>query len=134
MRERDVHQMQARIRRDLREKVDGFRNDAGDGIDLARLQLLQRRRLVDQDLIDLDAEPLEHDGAGEARAGAGRAEINLLAAQILEALNVVARQDVEFRDRQPDDVVDALLEIWRFADRAEILEDVGLGDGRVDPC
>jgi hypothetical protein len=38
--------------------------------------------LIDKHLLDIDAEPLEYDGPGQARAGAGRTEIDLLAAQI----------------------------------------------------
>src|SRR6516164_1624306 len=53
-------------------------------VDLAGLQFLQCRRLIDHHLFDIDPEPLEHDGAGEARAGAGRTEIDLLAAQLLK--------------------------------------------------
>ena len=65
-------------------------------------------------------------------ARAGRTEIDLLAAQILKRLNVVARQNVQFRNRHPDHVLDAPLKIGRFALLAEIFEHVGLRDRRVD--
>jgi len=67
-----------------------------------------------------------------ARAGAGRTEIDLLAAQILKRLDVIARQNVQFRDRHPDHVLNAALKIGRFALGAKIFEHVGLGDRRVD--
>jgi len=65
-------------------------------------------------------------------AGAGRTEIDLLAAQILKRLDVIARQNVQFRDRHPDHVLNAALKIGRFALGAKIFEHVGLGDRRVD--
>src|SRR5215472_6770258 len=130
--ERDIHQMQSRAYGNLAEEIDRLGDHPRNRVDLAGLQFLQRSRLIDHDLLDIDAEPLEHDGAGEARAGASRTEIDLLAAQILQRLNVIARQNVQFRDRHPDYVLNAALKIGRFALGAEIFENVGLGDRRID--
>ena len=69
---------------------------------------------------------------GEACAGAGWTEIDLLAAQIFQRLNVVARQNVQFRNRQPDHVLDPPLKIGRFALLTELFEHIGLRDRRVD--
>jgi hypothetical protein len=88
----NIHQMQTGIRRDLREEVDRLGNDPRNGVDLAGLQFLQRAWLIDRDLVDVDTEPLEHDVAGKARPGARRTEIDFLAAQILQAVHVIARQ------------------------------------------
>lgn len=74
---------------------------------------------------------MEHNSAGQARAGTGGTEIDLLAAQILKRLNVVARQNVQFRDRQPDDVLNAAFKVRYLALGTEIFEHVGLCDGRI---
>src|SRR6185437_14233091 len=66
-----------------------------------------------------------------ARPGAGGPEIDLLAAQVLEAMDVVARQNMKLRDRQPNDVLNAALKIGRLTKGAKIFEHVGLSDGQV---
>ena len=75
--------------------------------------------LIDHHLLHVDAEPLEHDGAGQARPGAGGPEIDLLAAQVLQAMDVVARQNMKLRDRQPNDVLNAALKIAASYERCE---------------
>jgi len=46
--------MQARVLRNLAEEIDRLRDDADDGVHLARLQFLQCRRLIDIRLLDID--------------------------------------------------------------------------------
>ena len=77
------------------------------------------------------AEPLEHDRSGQARS-ASRAEVDLLAAWVLDALDIGARQDVHLGQRQPRDVVNAVLQIGCLAPRTEVFEDVGLRHRDVD--
>src|SRR5215471_3099294 len=132
LRIRNGHEVQAGIRRNLREEVDRLGNDACNRIDFTRTQLRQRRRLIDQHLLDIDAQALEDDGASQARAGAGGPEIDLLASQILEALDLVAGENMQLRYRQAHDVVNALLKTLRLSLRAEILEHIRLRDRDVD--
>src|SRR5262249_51196317 len=57
---------------------------------------------------------------------------DLLAPQVAETLDFVARQDMHFRRRHADDVVDAAFKIGGLALRAEILEHVRLRDRHID--
>ena len=107
--------MQTGVRRNLGEKINRLRDDARNGIDLAGLQLLQCSWLIDEHLVNTDAKPLEYNGAGQARARSSRAKIDFLAAQILQRLNFIAREDVQLRDRQSDDVLDAAFKVRKEA-------------------
>ncbi len=59
-------------------------------------------------------------------------KLTFLPLQILELLDVGAREDVHLRDRQTDDVVDPVFEVGDLALRAEVLEHVRLGHRDVD--
>jgi hypothetical protein len=116
--------VQTGVRRNLGEKIDRLRDHARDRIHLARLQFLQRGRLIDEHLVNIDAKPLEYNGPGQAGACASRSKIDLLAAQILQRLNFIARENVQLRDRQSGNVLDAAVKVRRLALRAEILEHI----------
>ena len=98
--------MQAGIRGNLREKIDRLADHADQCRKLARLELLQRGRVVEQHLLDLHAEALEHDGTGETRRASSGAEAYLLAAEVLDAFDVGSGENVELRDGQAHDVID----------------------------
>ncbi|MFZ0720445.1 MAG: hypothetical protein WAM99_06175 [Xanthobacteraceae bacterium] len=82
--------------------------------------------------MNIDAKPLEHNRAGQARPCSGRPEIDLLTAQVFQPLDVIARQDVQFRNGQPDDILDAPVQVGRLAHGLEVLEHIGLSDCCVD--
>ena len=125
-------QSAARIRRDLRKKVDWFSDHADQRGKFTGLQLLKRGRIVVQYLLDLDAEPLKDDCPGEAGSASSRPETDFLASQVLYFLNIGVREDVHLRNGQANDVIDLALEVENFPLRAEILENVRLGDRDVD--
>src|SRR5262249_24556285 len=134
LRERYWQKMVGGILRDLCEDVDRLPDLPHQRGNLPRCQLLRSRRVVEEQLLDLDAEALEHDAPGQARAGTLWPETDLLAAQILEAANLLARKDMQLRDRKTDDVVDAAIEIGRLTLSTEILEHIRLGHCDVDPA
>ena len=61
-------------------------------------------------------------------------KLDFLAAQILDAPDLLTREDMQLRHRQTDDVIDPAFEIGRLSMGAEIFKDVGLRHGDVDPA
>src|SRR5215468_10868307 len=106
--ERNWQEMIGRILRHLCEDVDRLPDLAHERGNLSRRQLLRSRWVIEEQLLDLDAEALEHDAPGQARSGTLRSEADLLAAQILEAADLLARENMQLRHRKTDDIVDAL--------------------------
>src|ERR1700716_3246162 len=84
LRERDRYEVQSRIRRHLRKKLDRPSDHADQRRELARFELLQRGGIVGENLLDLDAQALEDDGPGQARCASRRPEADLLALEVLE--------------------------------------------------
>src|SRR5262249_11843303 len=82
LRKRNWHEAQTRIGGDLRKKVDRLSDHPHERGKFARLQLLQGGGVVVQYLLDLDAEPLKDNRAGEARSASRRPEITPLAPQV----------------------------------------------------
>src|SRR5262249_2186593 len=87
-RERDWDEVKAGVRWDSGEEVDWLSDDAHQCRNFAGLQLLQCARLVDQDLLDLDAEALEGDRPCQTRTASCRAKVDFLTTQIFERTNI----------------------------------------------
>src|SRR6185503_15223531 len=84
LRKRNWHQVQARVCWDSGKEIDRLSDHADQRGNLIRSELLQCTLLVDENRLDLHAEPLEHDRAGQTRPASRRPEVNFLAAQILD--------------------------------------------------
>src|SRR6266852_2369751 len=76
--ERNWNQVEAGIRRDLREEIDRLIDNANKRRDFPGFELLQRERIVEIRRLDLHASPLKHDRSGQAGRAACRSEIDLL--------------------------------------------------------
>ena len=79
--------METGVRRDSREEVNRLSDDPHQCIDFSTSQLLQSALLVDQDLIDLNPETLEHDRSCQTGSASRRPKIDFLPAQIFEGTN-----------------------------------------------
>src|SRR4051812_6077253 len=73
---------------DSGEEIDRLSDDAHKCLDFTTSQLLQSALLVDQDLIDLNAETLEYDRSCQTGSASRRAKIDSFPAQIFERANV----------------------------------------------
>src|SRR5262245_42113644 len=131
-RKRNRQEVQTRIGGDLRKKVNRLSDHADERGKFTRLQLLQGGGVVIQYLLDLDAEPLKDNRAGEARSTSCWPEIHLLAAQVLDRRYVAARENVHLRYGQANDVIDSILEIGNFSLSTEIFKDIRLSHRDVD--
>src|SRR5215471_4237055 len=132
--ERDWHQVESRIGWNFREKIDRLADNANERRDFSCFELLEGERIIEQRRFDLNARALKHDRPGQAGRAACRSEIDLLALQISKTVDIGARQNVHFRYRQTDDVIDAVFEIDGFALRAEVLEHVRLSHRHINPA
>jgi len=126
--------MEAGTGGNLRKKIDRLGDDPHQRAELARFQLLHGGRIVVQHLLDLDAEPLEHDRSGQARALPAGPKLTFLPRRSSMLWMSLRASTCISGHRQADDVVDPVLEVGRLALGAEIFEHVGLGHGDVDPA
>src|SRR5262249_32666257 len=78
LRKRNWHKAQTRIRGNLRKKVDRLSDHPHERGKFARLQFLQGGGVIIQYLLDLDAEPLKDNRAGEARSASAGPKFTFL--------------------------------------------------------
>jgi len=100
--------VESRFRLVLGEQVVGFAHHVNDGGNLVAAHLFQRNRVVDEDLLDLDAETLEHDLPRQVGGTAAGVECHFPASEILECRELPAGIDMHLRVEQRRDVVNAL--------------------------
>ena len=117
----------------LEEGRQGLRRDPEGGGDLgALLHLAHGDAVRDEGRLHVDAELLEDDRAG---IGGGRAlgvEVHHLAGEILDRVDLRPHEDVRFRRKQVDQVVDAPPGVGELGLRLEVIEHVAVDDGRID--
>src|SRR5262249_31462864 len=82
--------------------------------------------------LDVDAKPLKQKDTGDTRRASGVDELNPFTAQLLDAGNVVARDQMDLGDWKAQQILDALVKVRKLRLGAEILEEVDLGDGDVN--
>src|SRR5262249_47074123 len=132
LRKGNGHQVKARICGNLREEADRLANHPHQTGKFARFELLQRRGIVEQYMVHLDAQPLKNDRPGQARSTSCWPEADLFAAQILDGFDVGARKDVPLWSGQATDVMNSALALECRPLSAEMLEDVRLHHSDVD--
>ncbi len=80
----------------------------------ALLHLLQRQRVRDEGLVDVDAEPAEDQRTGVGSRRAQRVEVHLLAGEILQALDLGPHEDVQLRREEVQQVGDVPAELGKL--------------------
>src|SRR4029077_7115012 len=82
--------------------------------------------------LDLDAEALEHDGPGIGRRSALGIEIDPLAGEVLELVDLGPHKDMRLGWKQRHDVVHALFQAADLGVGSEMLEYVAVDNRRID--
>ena len=110
----------------------GLGADDHRGCDRALLQLLDGCVAIESERLDRDVEGAEQDRRGHRRAAAGRPDIDLLAGEIGEALDVRPRQHMHFLRAKPRHHLKPLGEVVAGALRLGACEHVGRNKTRID--
>src|ERR1700682_3282289 len=115
----------------LDEGVDRLRGHKDDACDLSTLHLLQRCRVRDKHLLDVEAETAENQGTGIGGGGALRIEVDLLARQIRKRPDLGSNEDMQFGGKQIQQVSHALLNLRHL--RFVLFQRVTVDNGRINP-
>ena len=125
-------QLEARLGIDLAEERVRLADHVDHGCDLALLHFLERDGVVEVGALDLQAEAVEDDAAGVVGRAADRVEVDLLAPQILERVDLRAHIDVQLALEHRHDVVHALLDVRDLEHVLVVIEHVRVGDREID--
>src|SRR3954447_10781890 len=131
-RERDRDEVKARVGWDSGEEINRLPDHPYQRRNFAGSQFLQCALLVDQNLFNLYAQPLEHDCSCQTGPTSGRPKVDSPATQIFERANVGLCQDVQLRDRETQKVANPVLQVRRLALGPEVFEHIGLRDGEIN--
>ena len=129
---RDRQQSQARIGLDLGQQGERLAADEDQRGDIARAQRRERLRLGQCGRLNVDRQLVEDDAGGHEGAAALGAEVDPLAAQVVDRGELVARQQMDLLVVELGDVGDLLLDPGVQVGALVEVEDVRLHDRDVD--
>src|SRR5713101_2105215 len=100
----DRQEFETRLPFSLHERVDRLRSHKHDAGNLTALQLLERYRVRNKHLLDVNAEAAEKEGPGKGGGGALLIEVDFHARQTRHRLNFRPNQDAQFGGKQTQQI------------------------------